>query len=191
MSLESTIQKYTQHLDEMNRLCEQIRYAIKLFDEKIATEIENEKRLTVARCLDEFEKSFDMQVEAAKKRKTVEKIAKAISKLKTAFKPEAGKKHTLPEVWVSLTPQSKITPINLSKTAKEKKISIEKQYDQLIGENHMLLTIEDFRRILRKLRREILTAKLQIEFDLHDSGKRASITEEIEKRIAETIVSRK
>lgn len=191
MSLEFTIQKYTQHLDEMKKLCEQIRYGIKLFDEKIAAEIENEKRLTVARCLDEFEKSFDAQVEAAKHRKTAEKIVKAISKLKTAFKPEAGKKHTLPEVWVSLTPQRKIAPINLSKIAKEKKISIEKQYDRLIAENHMLLTIEDFKKILLELRRKILTAKLQIEFNLYDSGKRASITEEIERRIAEMIVSRK
>lgn len=191
MSLESTIQKYTQHLDEMKRLCEQIRYGIKLFDEKIATEIENEKRLTTARCLDEFEKSFDMQVEAAKHRKTVEKIAKAISKLKTAFKPDAGKKHPLPEVWVSLTPQGKIVPVNVSKMAKEKRISAEKQYGQLIAEGYVLLTIEDFKRILREFRRKILTAKLQIDFNLYDSGKRALITEEIEKRIAQTIVSRK
>jgi len=191
MSLESTIQKYTQHLDEMKRLCEQIRYGIKLFDEKIATEIENEKRVTVARCLDEFEKSFDTQVEAAKHRKTVEKIAKAISKLKTAFKPDAGKKHALPEVWVSLTPQGKIMPVNVSKMAKEKRVSAEKQYSQLLAEDHILLTIEDLKGILRGLRRRILTAKLQIDFNLYDSGKRASITEEIEKRIAETIASRK
>ncbi len=191
MSLESTIQKYTQHLDETNRLCEQIRYAIKLFEEKIAIEIENEKRLTVARCLDEFEKSFDMQVEAVKHRKTAEKIVKAISKLKTAFKPTAGKKHALSEIWVSLSPQRKIAPINLSKIAKGKKISIEKQYDQLVAENHMLLTIEDFKKVLREFRRKILTAKLQIEFNLYDSSKRASITGEIEKRIAEIIISRK
>jgi len=191
MSLESTIQKYTQHLDEMKRLCEQIRYGIKLFDEKIATEIENEKRLTVARCLDEFEKSFDMQAEAVKKRKTVEKIAKAISKLKTAFKPDAGKKHALPEVWVSLTPQGKIMPVNVSKMAKEKRVSAEKQYSQLLAEGHILLTIEDLKGILRGLRRRILTAKLQIDFNLYDSGKKASTTEAIEKRIAETIASRK
>ena len=191
MSLESTIQKYTQHLDEMKRLCEQIRYGIKLFDEKIATEIENEKRLTAARCLDEFEKSFYTQVEAAKHRKTVEKIAKAISKLKTTFKPDAGKKHPLPEVWVSLTPQGKIMPVNVNKMAKEKGRSAEKQYGQLIAEGHVLLTIEDFKKILREFRRKILTAKLQIDFNLYDSGKRALITEEIEKRIAQTITSRK
>ena len=191
MSLESTIQKHTQQLDEMKRLCEQIRYGIKLFDEKIATEIENGKRLTVARCLYEFEKSFDTQVETAKHRKTVEKISKAISKLKTAFKPEAGKKQALPEVWISLTPQGKIVPVNLNRTAKEKRISIEKQYGQLIAEGYVLLTIEDFKRILREFRRKILTAKLQIDFNLHDSGKRALIAEEIEKRITQTIVSRK
>jgi len=191
MSLESTTQKYAQHLDEMKRLCEQIRYGIKLFDEKIATEIENEKRLTVARCLDEFEKSFDTQVEAAKRRKTVEKIAKAISKLKTALKPDVGKKRTLPEVWVSLTPQGKIMPINVSKMAKEKSVLTQKQYGQLIAEGHVLLTIEGFKKILREFRRKILTAKLQIDFNLYDSGKRALIIEEIEKRIAQTIVSRK
>ena len=191
MSLESTIQKYTQHLDEMKRLCEQTRYGIKLFDEKIVTEIENEKRLTVARCLDEFEKSFDMQVEAAKHRKTAEKIAKAISKLKTAFKPDAVKKHMLPEVWVSLIPAGKIMPVNVSKMAKEKSVSAEKQYGQLIAEGHVLLTLEDFKKILREFRRKILTAKLQIDFNLYDSGKRALIIEEIEKRIAQTIVSRK
>jgi len=191
MSLESTIQKYTQHLDEMKRLCEQIRYGIKLFDEKIVAEIENEKRLTVSRCLDEFERSFDMQVEAAKHRKTVEKIAKAISKLKTAFKPDVGKKRTLPEVWVSLTPQGKIMPINVSKMAKEKSVLTQKQYGQLIAEGHVLLTIEDFKKILREFRRRILTAKLQIDFNLYDSGKRALIIEEIEKRIAQTIVLRK
>jgi len=191
MSLESTIQKYTQHLDEMKRLCEQIRYGIKLFDEKIATEIENEKRLTAARCLDEFEKSFYTQVQAAKHRKTVEKIAKAISKLKTTFKPDARKKHPLPEVWVSLTPQGKIMPVNVNKMAKEKGRSAEKQYGQLIAEGHALLTIEDFKKILREFRRKILTAKLQIDFNLYDSGKRALITEEIGKRIAQTIASRK
>jgi len=191
MSLESAIQKYAQHLDEAKRTCEPIRYAIKLFDEKIAAEIQNEKTLTVARCLDDFEKSFDREVEVAKHRKTAETIAKAISKLKTAFKPDVGKKHALPEVLASLTPQGNIAAVNLSKMAKEKRISIEKQYGQLIAEGYVLLTIEDFKKNLRDLRRKILTAKLQIDFDLYDSGKRASITEEIEKGIAQTIVSRK
>jgi len=191
MSLESTIQKYTQHLDETNRLCEQIRYAIKLFEEKIATEIENEKRLTVARCLDEFEKSFDMQVEAVKHRKTAEKIVKAISKLKTVLRPDAGKRHVLPEVWVSLTRQGKITPVNLSRMAKMKRISVEKQYDQLIAEGNVLLRLDDFKRITQELRRRILTAKFQIDFSLYESGKRALIAGEIEKRITEAIVSRK
>jgi len=191
MSLESTIQKYTQHLDEMKRICEHIRYAIKLFDDKIATEIENEKRLTVARCLNDFERSFDTQVEAAKHRKTVEKIAKAISKLKTAFKPDVGKKHLLPEVWVSLTPQGKIVPVNLSKMAKEIRTSTEKQHSQLLGEGHVLVTIEDFKGILRELRRKIMMAKLQIDFNLYDSDKRALVTKEIEKRMTETIARRK
>jgi len=191
MSLESTIQKYTQHLDEMKKICEQIRYGIKLFDEKIAAEIENEKRLTVARCLDHFEKSFDAQVEAAKHRKTGEKIAKAISKLKTTFKPDAGKKRALPEVWVSLTPQRKIILVNVSKMAKGKRISADNQYGQLLAEGHVLLTVEDLKGILRELRRKILTAKLQVEFNLYDSDKRALIIEEIEKRIAETITLRK
>jgi len=191
MSLESTILKYTQHLDETKRLCEHIRYAIKVFDEKIANEVENEKRLTVARCLDGFEKSFDTQLETVKKRKTAEQIAKAISKLKTALKPDAGKKRTLPEVWVSLTPQRKIVPLNLNRMAKEKRISIEKQYGQLLAEGFALLTIEDFKRILKEMRRKILAAKLQMDFNLYDSAKGAVITEEIEKRIAERIVSRK
>ena len=191
MSLESTIQKYTQHLDEAKRIREPIRYAIKLFDEKIAAEIKNEKTLTVARRLDDFEKSFDRQVEVAKHTKTAETIAKAISKLKTAFKPDVGKKHALPEVLASLTPQGNIVPVNLSKMAKEKRISIEKQYGQLVAEGYVLLTIEDFKKNLRDLRRKILTAKLQIDFDLYDSDKRASITEEIEKGIAQTIISRK
>jgi hypothetical protein len=55
----------------------------------------------------------------------------------------------------------------------------------------VLLKIEDFRKILRELRRKILTGKLQIDFNLYDSGKRALITEEIEKRMAQTIVSKK